>query len=91
MIAVPAGGRVLVATKPVDFRRGADTLAALACAELQRDPFSGVIIRLPLEARGPAEHIAALYAIEKTIRGACALAETRASCCSPRSGARCSR
>ena len=30
MIAVPAGVRILVATKPVDFRRGADSLAALA-------------------------------------------------------------
>ena len=30
MIAVPPGARVLVATKPVDFRRGADSLAALA-------------------------------------------------------------
>ena len=28
MIAVQAGMRVLVATKPVDFRRGADSLAA---------------------------------------------------------------
>ena len=44
MIAVPAGVRVLIATKPVDFRRGADSLAALAREELQRDPFSGVII-----------------------------------------------
>ena len=35
---------MLVATKPVDFRRGADSLAALAREELQRDPFSGVII-----------------------------------------------
>ena len=43
MIAVPAGVRVLVATKPVDFRRGADSLAALANEELQRDPFSGTI------------------------------------------------
>ncbi len=43
MIAVPAGVRVLVATKPVDFRRGADSLAALAREELQRDPFSGTI------------------------------------------------
>jgi hypothetical protein len=30
MISVAAGVRVLVATKPVDFRRGADSLAALA-------------------------------------------------------------
>jgi putative transposase len=33
MIAVPAGVRVLIATKPVDFRRGADSLAALAREE----------------------------------------------------------
>ena len=44
MISVPAGIRILVATKPVDFRRGADSLAALAREELQRDLFSGVII-----------------------------------------------
>ena len=44
MIAVPPGVRVLVATKPVDFRRGVDGLAALAREELQGDPFSGVII-----------------------------------------------
>ena len=43
MISVPAGVRVLVAKKPVDFRRGADSLAALAKEELQRDPFSGTI------------------------------------------------
>ena len=43
VISVPAGVRVLVATKPVDFRRGADSLAALAKEELQRDPFSGTI------------------------------------------------
>jgi hypothetical protein len=29
VIAVPVGVRVLVATKPVDFRRGAESLAAL--------------------------------------------------------------
>jgi transposase len=43
MIAVPAGVKVLVATKPVDFRRGADRLAALAREQLQHDPFSGTI------------------------------------------------
>jgi hypothetical protein len=35
MIAVPAGVRVLVATKPVDFRRGADRLAALVGEQLR--------------------------------------------------------
>ena len=43
MISVPAGVRVLVATKPVDFRRGADSLAAVAKKKLQPDPFSGTI------------------------------------------------
>jgi transposase len=35
--------RILVATKPVDFRRGADRLAALVREQLQHDPFSGMI------------------------------------------------
>jgi adenylate cyclase len=43
MIAVPAGMRVLVATKPVDFRRGADSLAALVREQLRHDPFSATI------------------------------------------------
>jgi transposase len=43
MIAVPAGVRVLVATKPVDFRKGGDGLAALVQETLGEDPFSGTI------------------------------------------------
>jgi transposase len=43
MITVPAGIRVLVATKPVDFRRGADCLAALVREQLKHDPCSGTI------------------------------------------------
>jgi transposase len=43
MITVPVGIRVLVATKPVDFRRGADSLAALVREQLKYDPFSGTI------------------------------------------------
>ena len=43
MIAAPAGVKVLVATKPVDFRRGADSLVALVREQLQHDPFSGTI------------------------------------------------
>jgi transposase len=42
MIAVPAGIRVLV-TKPVDLRRGADSLVALMREQLKHDPFSGTI------------------------------------------------
>jgi len=33
-----------MATKPVDFRRGADSLAALVREQLRHDPFSGTII-----------------------------------------------
>ena len=48
MIAVPAGGmRVLVATKPVDFRRGADSLAAPLSSAYQR--------RFKVIARSPGQ------------------------------------
>ena len=43
MIVPPTSVRVLVATKPVDFRKGMDGLAALVQEELKADPFSGVI------------------------------------------------
>jgi len=43
MIVPPTGVRVLVATKPVDFRKGMDGLAAHVEQQLQVDPFSGVI------------------------------------------------
>ena len=43
MIVPPAGVRVLVATRPVDFRRGADGLAAVVQTVLRHDPFSGTI------------------------------------------------
>src|ERR671939_2109768 len=41
--SLPAGLRVLVATRPVNFRRGADGLAATVQSILQQDPFSGTI------------------------------------------------
>jgi transposase len=34
---------VMVATKPVDFRKGMDGLAALVKEQLRADPFSGVV------------------------------------------------
>jgi transposase len=43
MIVPPTGVRVLVATKPVDFRKGMDGLAAYVEQQLLADPFSGVI------------------------------------------------
>ena len=36
--------RVVIATKPVDFRKGHDGLAALAERELDLDPHSGIIV-----------------------------------------------
>ena len=43
MIVPPSDVRVLVATRPVDFRRGADGLAAVVQTVLRQDPFSGTI------------------------------------------------
>ena len=42
--SLPSGVRVLVATRPVDFRRGADGLARTAQSILQQDPFSGTVL-----------------------------------------------
>lgn len=43
-VLIPPGVvRVLVATKPVDFRKGANTLAAVVKEQLKADPFSGTI------------------------------------------------
>ncbi len=42
-VPAPSGARVLIATRPVDFRKGADSLAALVQTELGLQPFSGVV------------------------------------------------
>jgi transposase len=44
VISVPAGVRILLAARPVDFRRGAHALAALAAEVLGEDPFSGTVL-----------------------------------------------
>jgi transposase len=41
MIAVPAGGRVLVWSSPVDFRKGMDGLCAYVQVTLKADAFAG--------------------------------------------------
>jgi transposase len=43
MIGPSGAVRVLVATKPVDFRKGADGLAALVRETMGADPFSGTV------------------------------------------------
>jgi len=44
MIVPAEAVRVVIATRPVDFRRGHDSLAALAQRQLGLDPHSGVIM-----------------------------------------------
>ncbi|ARU18100.1 MAG: IS66 family insertion sequence hypothetical protein [Croceicoccus sp.] len=43
MIGPGTGAKVMVATRPVDFRKGPDSLAALVAAEYGGKPYSGVI------------------------------------------------
>lgn len=43
MIGPSGAVRVMVATKPVDFRKGAEGLAALVREEMKAHPFSGAI------------------------------------------------
>jgi transposase len=43
VIAVPPGVRILLATRPVDFRKGMDGLAALVQQALRADPFAGEV------------------------------------------------
>ena len=43
MIGPSGNVRVMVATKPVDFRKGAEGLAALVRETMRADPFSGVV------------------------------------------------
>jgi transposase len=44
VIPVPPGVRVLIAIRPIDFRKGADSLAALSKETLAQDPFSGAVL-----------------------------------------------
>ena len=41
MIAAPPGVRILLATRPIDFRKGMDGLAAMVQQALRTDPFRG--------------------------------------------------
>ena len=43
MIAVPPGVRILLAARPVDFRKGMDGLTALVQQALRADPFAGEV------------------------------------------------
>ena len=43
MINIPVGARVLLGTRPIDFGKGAHSLAALAQEVLAEDPFFGAV------------------------------------------------
>lgn len=43
MIGPTGAVQVMVATRPVDFRKGAEVLAALVREQMHTDPFSGVV------------------------------------------------
>ena len=43
MIVPASGVKVLIATRPVDFRKGMDGLAAVVGEHLGADPYGGVI------------------------------------------------
>lgn len=43
MIGIASGVRVLIATRPVDFRKGLDGLAAVVKEQLHADPYCGAI------------------------------------------------
>ena len=51
--------RIMVATKPIDFRKGHDSLAAMVKNELHKDPFTGTVFVFrarrvrAVEARAP--------------------------------------
>ena len=47
--------RILVATRPVDVRKGHDGLAALVQSALQEDPFTGTVFVFRAKRRRSAE------------------------------------
>ena len=53
MIGPTDAVRVTVATKPVDFRKGAEGLATLKRERMLADPFSGTVLCVPRQTRGP--------------------------------------
>lgn len=55
MIGPTGTVRVLVATKPVDFRKGAEGLAALVREDMKAGSVLGRRLRLPCQASGSGE------------------------------------
>ena len=79
MLTPPPGLKVLVATKPIDFRKGADGLAALAQEVLKQNPLSGTGGRKPatsgqspaMTGRGRAQSRQALPTLTRRAAARC--------------------
>jgi transposase len=63
MITVARQARILIASRPVDFRRGMDGLAATVQQVLQENPYAGdvFIFRAKRNDVGPAIRTRALF------------------------------
>ena len=55
MIGLRGELKVLVATQPIDFRRGVHGLVAMVAQTLNSSPYCGNMFVFPVEAEGPAE------------------------------------
>src|ERR1700745_1299926 len=55
MIAIPAGVRIAVASRPVDFRNGLDGLAALVQQALRENPFAGDLFVFRAKRAAPVQ------------------------------------
>ncbi len=69
MIGPTGAVRVMIATKPLDFREGAEGLAALVRESMGADPFSGAVYVFPARRADRIKLVTAMG---------------RASACSPR-------
>jgi N-acetylmuramidase len=70
MINVPSGARILLATRPIDFRKGAHGLAALAQEVLAEDPFWFTGEALPLndsDLQGAAQQLGCELVVLKAV------------------------
>ncbi len=64
MIGSAPGAKVMVATRPVDFRKGTESLVALAAEEYDGETYSGVIYVLRAKR---ADRIKLIWTPRKTL------------------------
>jgi len=69
VIGLPPGVRVLVATKPVDFRKGADTLAAAGQGGAETGSLRWTVFGVPRQAGGPDQDFGVGWALGSAFTG----------------------